>query len=712
MKKFVNVRLPLVCALSLSLGIFSFHKLLFGNVVPFVVCCSAAILAAVIFACLRKKYWKFCLVALAFVLVGFFDYFAVYCYRNENETVVEKGVLSGRVTDLGHVGVSHNTVYLEDCTFEGEQLSGRVMIYVYDGSQYSVGDRVSVYGTLRNAYAVKEQPKTSYIRHDIRYELESTDNWIVQSGELTLSERVRQYVYETSSEYMSQNADVAYALLTGDRNTMSDEKEDSFTEAGIVHLLTVSGLHVGFVVAVFGFFLRRFRLHAAIELAILLVPMIFYAYICDFAPSVVRAVVMTVCVYLSKMIHGHYDLMTSLSVAALVILLVQPLYFFDVGFRLSFLSVFGIATIYLQTDRWLNARKFNKFVKKLLQVVALSSSCVISTMLLSASVFESFVWFGIFTNIVAIPLVFVAFVLSIFGLLPWVFGYLLVAADAILQVVTDVALFVSDLGLTLPARAFQIGVVISMLLLFVAGGYVNISAKTKRVVYGVCILAMSCCVGFAFVPQTPQNSVTVFCGFDDVSVVATSANGEAAVVCSPDGYNSSQIIDYLDDFDLKSVVLYITDSTEVDSASLEDLCDKLNVEKVYSLDRHSEDGFVSVLEKSDIPYARASFNEIYGDDVTVQSVYDGGLSGAVVKVGNVGVAAVFGGEEKTRHFADLRRDVGIYAVSCAEDYYSQLNLPTLSMYQQNVFCNFGANKYGNFTITEKDDILKMNFWGN
>lgn len=712
MKRLVNVRFALIGVLSLMLGIFSFYQLLFGKVWVFVVALALPVVCGVIFACFRKKYWLFCLVAVIFVLVGFFDFYAVFRTRNESEIVVKNGALRGRVTDIGRNGEEGNGIYLENCTFEGEKLNGRVLMYVYDGTQFSTGDNVSVYGTLRNAYAVTPTINTDFVRKNVRYQFCDPKNTIIQSGELTLDERVRKFVYETTLEGMPQNADVAYALLTGDRNSLDSIKSDAYAQAGIIHLLAVSGLHVGFVVAVFSVLLKRLKLPMPVELAILLVPLVFYAYICNFAPSIVRAVVMTVCVYISRFLRGRYDLLSSLCYAALFILIVQPLYLFDLGFQLSALSVFGISTLYLQMDRWQKRRKMLKILRKLFQTVSLSFSCVCATACLTVRTFGYFVWLGILVNIVAIPLVFCSFALCFVGLLPSFFRYALSLADKCLQVVTDVAFWVQSLDAVLLLKTLSWGVLITAVLLFVVGGYVNLSKRAKKVIYGACAILLAVCVGFAYVPKKCQNSVTVFCGFDGATAVATSERGEVAVVGNLDAYAIDEVAEYLSDKKISSLKVYATETKSVNTLVFKDFCDLFDVEKVFLLDSSGNTDLQNLLEARQIPIVRAAFNELYGESVTVQSVYDGGLSGAVVKVGNVSVAVVVGGEVKTKHFAELRSDVNFYAVTCAESYYAERNLQTLTCYQQPFDGNFGANKCGNFTIKKLFDIIALSFWGN
>ena len=716
MKRVVNLRLSVVCVLSFALGILSFHEVLFKNFWLLILCCLFSALAAVLFACARKKYWIICLAALCFVFLGFANFYRVYSCRKENFATEEKGVLQGRVTDIGRNGNAQNYLYLENCTFEDQPLLGRVSMYVFNPESYETGDVVVVFGTLRQTYALKDDVETKYVRYNVRYELADAKNAYAQSGSLTLGEKARKYVYDVASRFMPKNADVAYALLTGDRNTLSEDTRSLFTQAGIIHLLVVSGLHVGFVVGAFGFALKRLKLNPLVELTILLVPLGFYAYVCGFAPSIMRAVVMTACLYLTRFIHGKYDMLSSLCWAALFILIVQPAYLFDVGFQLSVLSVFGISTVYLQIARKLNKRKtaqnvWKKCARKVVDSVALSFACVVGTLFLSAYVFDGVVWAGIFANVVAIPLVFVAFLLSVFGMLPWVFHYLLPLADKVLQVVVVFARAVEKLPTVLPLKTLGFGVVVSVILLFVVGGYVNFSKKGKKFACVACAFLLAASVALASFPVGYVNGVQLFVERNKTTLVATNANKEVAVVGAFDGYSAYRALDCVGRKNAREVILYVTDTSNANVDVFRGYCD-FRVKKVYLLDTGGNDELGAFLAQRNVPVVRAQQNELLGNGITVQSVYDGGLSGVVVKTGKVSVAVVLGNEIKTKRFEQLRQDVGLYVVTCAQEYFAQKGLKTVSYYQQNVFGNFGTNRCGNFTILEKSGTIQLNFRRN
>ncbi len=707
MKRLVNFRLSLLCALGVVGGILSFYCLLFGNVWVFAVTLTLLVVATVVFALLKRKIFAVFLVLALFLLVGFSDFAVVYANRDGNGFCCKEVTLTGRVTDIGRNGTVQNTVYLEKCVVDGVTLDGRIKMYVYDGTVFDTGDTVTLHGTLRNVYAVQSRVDTFAVRNNVRYEMSDVSLLQHQSGALTLGEKVRRFVYETTSKYMPENGDIAYALLTGDRNAVDSLKEDAFISAGIIHLLAVSGLHVGFVIAIFGFFLRKLRLPTFAELLILLVPLCFYAYVCNFTPSVLRAVIMAVCVYAVRIVYGRYDLLSSLCWAATIILVAQPLFLFDVGFQLSVTSVFGIATVHKRLSRVISKIP-NKFAVKALSSLALSFSCIVATFFLNAYYFSSVAVAGLVVNVVAIPLTLVAFVLCFAGLVPFLSQYVLAVGDRVLQAVSWVAQGASKLDASLNINTVAVAIPVFMLVLFAVGGFVRLG-KGKKIFYPVCGVILALCVAVTYIPQRSDNAVSAFFGYDDTVVVATSPNETVIVADFDDEYCMAQATDFLSQKRVDNLVLAITNCKDVQLNVVRQLCDAFDVARVYLLDSSGNTTVQNFLAERGIDTIRTLPNRRVGGNITIQPVYDGGLCAVVVKVGNITVANVVCDGVKAQNFAGLRSDIDYYLLREGESVYCDKNLPNLSVYQQNSPLNFGANKYGNFTIKEKDGNILLNF---
>ena len=710
MKKLINIRVPLFLAVAFILGIYSCYEWHFGNFYFALV--VALLLAALIVFSVIKRYGvrKIAIAMLIFAILGF-GIAQLSLYRMEKREVYGDFVtITGRVSDLNRNTSVNGTYYLEDCTLEnGQALVGRVEASVYS-VELQTGDIVTVTGNLYSNYPIKSEVEAYLIRDKINYKLTNVNVLIVKSGGQKPDEKIRKYIYDVTHDYMLENGDVLYALLTGDSGAISGDIYYAFSRAGIVHLLAVSGLHVGFIVAIVCFALRRLRLHPILECGIVIVPLLFYAYVCAFASSVLRAIVMVVCSYVARACFGRYDMLSSISWAALLILFIQPFYLFDVGFQLSFLSVYGIATINATATRWLNRRKINKVVRYIINSLLISLSCVIATLFTVALNYGQVPVFSALLNIIVIPLVSVVFTLGIFGLFPSVFHYLLLAADYILRVVVTIADAVAHISFaTVVIYAVAISTVIVVVGLFVFGGYVNFTKLGKRIFYPIFAILLVCSMIFAVIPRSARNEAYVSIYGDSVAVATVSASGEAAIVVDfNSNYTLQSAVGYLKKFNIASCTLYIANGLGATSEAINTLAD-LPLDKVYVLDVVENATIEVEFAKRNIGVVYQFPNSTMGDTIKVQSHFDAELTGVSVSVGEIDICIAYGSSSVVERLLDNGIMADLYVLPEANATYSERHLLTATPYQSNLSYNYGANKYGNFTIKQKGDKMYLSF---
>ena len=138
-------------------------------------------------------------------------------------------------------------------------------------------------------------------------------------------------------------AELACAMLLGARDYLSKPRREAFFVTGTIHLLAISGLHVGILAGVFFFVMRRTNLCSDRTLLIVIAVLtLAYAIITEGKPPVLRASVMVWIVCLARAFHRDGFALNSLSAAALLILVISPAQLFQVGFHLSFLAVIAL----------------------------------------------------------------------------------------------------------------------------------------------------------------------------------------------------------------------------------------------------------------------------------------------------------------------------------------------------------------------------------
>ncbi len=139
-----------------------------------------------------------------------------------------------------------------------------------------------------------------------------------------------------------EEGDLVSSLLLGNKELLSESVMRDFRRAGIIHILSISGMHLALMTLLSEFLLKKLRIHKGVRSVLVLFFAFFYLALTGFALSTMRAFIMTAFVYLSYLFRSDNDPLTSLFFALFFILLLFPEAVYDVGMWLSFSATFGI----------------------------------------------------------------------------------------------------------------------------------------------------------------------------------------------------------------------------------------------------------------------------------------------------------------------------------------------------------------------------------
>jgi competence protein ComEC len=198
-------------------------------------------------------------------------------------------------------------------------------------------------------------------------------------------------------------------LLIGERDEISKEILEAFQRTGLVHILAVSGSNVGFIVLMIFFALSLLRVPRRWHPLFLLLGIGFYMFLTGAQPPVVRASIMAAVIIIGDSLERDADIYNSLGVAALIILLWQPLQLLQLGFQLTFIAVLGIAYLYrpiaLFLRRLLPLRW--RLVRLTLTLLAVSFAAQLATLPFSVYAFGRLPVTAILGNLIVIPMSFI-----------------------------------------------------------------------------------------------------------------------------------------------------------------------------------------------------------------------------------------------------------------------------------------------------------------
>lgn len=404
----LNFRVLFFCVVAFALGICVAREIFLPSILSliFVICSVIALLVICLkFKCIKR----FVIVFVAFIVgVGYYfaGYFVFVGTEYENKVVVR-----ARVSSI-YQSTGYKSIVLDDVLVEGESKNFCISLSLGGESDVKLGDILIFYGKLNNVNLFDEDGYNSfYYKNNTPYKCSvSADKVVIRDGYLKLDEIIRQSISNFLNENV--NVDVANlisAVLFGDKNNLDSDIKEVYSLSGIGHLLAVSGLHIGFIVAMLSFVLDKLKLKKWINFLILFVILLFYAYICGFSPSVTRACLMSLVFAFSFVVGRKYDKLNCLGFVALLILLVKPLYVFDAGFLLSFASVFCIFTLSKPLTMLFRRAKLNT---KLSQTFGLIVSVQFGLLPMMALYYETFNILSFFTNLICVPLFEITFMLT------------------------------------------------------------------------------------------------------------------------------------------------------------------------------------------------------------------------------------------------------------------------------------------------------------
>ncbi len=221
-----------------------------------------------------------------------------------------------------------------------------------------------------------------------------------------LSEKFRNRIQKSLEKYNFQDNELAVinALLLGQRQDISKELIKDYQRAGAVHILAVSGLHVGVILLILSFLFKpveKLKYGKFIKMLIIVFLLWMFAFIAGLSASVVRAVTMFTFLAIGMSFRRKNVVEFSFISSMFFLLLIKPMFLFDVGFQLSYLAVFGI--LWTQPKIYAIWKPRFKIVDFFWQLFTVSIAAQIGILPLSIYYFQQFPGLFLVSNLVIIP---------------------------------------------------------------------------------------------------------------------------------------------------------------------------------------------------------------------------------------------------------------------------------------------------------------------
>ena len=243
---------------------------------------------------------------------------------------------------------------------------------------------------------------------------------------------------EIKSLHNEQTSSLLKGLLLADRSEIDYVTKTQFINAGVIHVLAVSGLHVGFIAIIFLFLFGRLNIYLRSILTI--TGLLLFMLITGMPPSVFRATLMAVVIIIAFLFNRSTNLFNSLALAALIILVINPDELFNPGFQLSFSAVIGIALLYSPFEKFINKLRLNsRVLRYIILFMAVSLSAQIGTLPFTLTYFGKLSVIALIANLFVIPIIAIIVGLGIFTLiinsfLPFIGIYFAAANDLVTKI--------------------------------------------------------------------------------------------------------------------------------------------------------------------------------------------------------------------------------------------------------------------------------------
>ena len=641
-KRIVNLRFVFCCFVGIILGIVASTFLLLKKlqVVWFVIAIVAVVsivIAGIVYSikikkvCVGTKFKKnipylLKLSSLGFgisFVIGILIVIAPIMKVINLPTYNGSVVVSGVVADYVDREETYTQFLVKDCKIitndNVDIIDMKIVVNTSVYTEIKLGDYITFEADLQELKSSDRYGLTR-LAQGIGYSTYAKSSAIeTTTGKQELVDMVRSKVKAILDRELNEdNSEICYAVLFGQKYGLSDNISEMFSYAGISHILAVSGLHIGVLVTLIWFALKKLKISDYIKLIIFASILLFYSYLCGFSPSVCRASIMAFVLAVSKVRCWEYDIINSLGLAGCVILLCNPLVLYSVSFQLSFMCIFGIIT-------------FAPFIKKCLlkvkcpkvlaEILAISIAVNIVILPVAMNVFYEVSLLGVLANIIVLPIFSVAyillFVIVLLSLIISPLGALLFVPELFLHLIKVIAYYFS----LIPFGVFKVfnvsyWLIALVMLTTLTIHFLMVKAWWKYVYVSVLLVVCTTLIIVGCLPKTYEaDALLIGKQYNSNVVVYTYDNKNILIGSNIEISALDRLCRELEIKEFDKIIAYDLQLNKVDN-----LCKIIESYKVETVIIPDSLDYSAIINK--LPYEE-KFNDLYKvNNLTIETICD------------------------------------------------------------------------------------------
>lgn len=361
--------------------------------------------------------------------------------------------------------------------------------------------------------------------------------------------------------FKKQELAIIKALLLGQREDISKETYNNYKNAGALHILAVSGLHIGVILLLLNYcfsFLLRFKNGRVLRLIIVVLLLWAFAFIAGLSASVIRAVTMFSFIAYAFYLKRQTNMYNVLALSMFFLLLGKPMLLFNVGFQLSYAAVFAIITIHpFLLKLWYPS---NWFLKRFWDVMGVSIAAQIGVLPISLYYFHQFPGLFFLSNLMLVPFLgiilgfgIIIIFLGAINLLP---AFLANTYLQIIKVMNNIVAWIGDKEDFVVKHIFFNEVLMFLLFLVLLMFFTWVSTKKWRygILFFVSIILVQATYIYTNYYTSQENSIIVF-HENKTSVIAQQIGQKLTVFANPENpnYNHNPIVNFTTAKNIKEV---------------------------------------------------------------------------------------------------------------------------------------------------------------
>lgn len=334
---------------------------------------------------------------------------------NQNNTSIE-----GKITERIKPTLKTEKFILSCNQYNQKKCSGKILLTILKSDTIGLpkpGDHVLLYGKIQNLSAIAIPEQFNYAEYlqnkAVFHQIFISDNKIkiIHSQKQNLIQKHDNWINSFTeslkkSSFNDTEINILKALFLGQRQDMDKQITQQYVDTGVIHILAISGMHIGIIMLFLGFILSPidfFKNGKTIKTILILIGLWYYAWLTGLSGSVVRAVTQFSFIAIAIYSNRTYNMYNVLFASLFTILIFNPQFLFDIGFQLSYVAVFSIVWFHPILKKYGYPK--NRIGQYLYNLITISLVVQIGLLPLCLYYFHQFPALFLISNLLMIPLV-------------------------------------------------------------------------------------------------------------------------------------------------------------------------------------------------------------------------------------------------------------------------------------------------------------------